>query len=79
MVSRMLDNFIEIYERELENYEYLTKLILSSAEVRMFVYEVCINCQPQPAVARKPTSKEIWEWAAKVSAAQPTKIHKDPE
>ena len=41
----MLDNFREIYNRELEIYETeLEKLILGSRDVRMFVYEVCKNC-----------------------------------
>ena len=40
----MLDNFREIYNCELEHYgSGLEYLILSSTEVRMFVYEVCKN------------------------------------
>ena len=41
----MLDNFREIYNRELEQSEsHLEKLILSSEDVRMFVYEICKAC-----------------------------------
>jgi len=41
----MLDNFREVYDRELEIYESeFEMLILSSGFVRMFVYEVCKNC-----------------------------------
>jgi len=41
----MLDNFREIYDRELELYDgELERLMLSSRFTRMFVYEVCKNC-----------------------------------
>ena len=57
----MLDNFREIYDRELNLYQddhTLVRLILSSQTVRMFVYEVCKNCMiSQPAIeadAQKP-------------------------
>ncbi|MBW2037028.1 MAG: hypothetical protein JRI41_06060 [Deltaproteobacteria bacterium] len=41
----MLESFREIYDRELEFYENrLEKLILSSQDVRMFVYQVCKAC-----------------------------------
>jgi len=41
----MLDNFREIYNKELGRYESsLEKLILNSREVRMFVYEICEHC-----------------------------------
>ena len=40
-----MDNFRKVYDRELENYEDgLERLILSSTDVRMFVYEVCKAC-----------------------------------
>ena len=45
--GEMLDNFREIYNKELRRYDYessLEKLILSSKEVRMFVYEICEHC-----------------------------------
>ncbi len=66
----MLENFKEIYDRELENVEGpLDKLILMETDIRMFVYEICKNCiVSQPAVTRKPKSKEIWKWFAKRSA-----------
>lgn len=34
---------------------------------------------PKPAVARKPKSKEIWEWAAKVFPSQPANTGERPE
>ena len=41
----MLDNYREIYNRELEIYDSeFEKLVLSSKLVCMFVYEVCKNC-----------------------------------
>jgi len=43
----MLDNYREIYNKELKRYEHeggLTVLILNSTEVRAFVYEVCKAC-----------------------------------
>lgn len=43
----MLDNFREIYDRELARYEYgssLVRLILGSTEIRAFVYDVCMGC-----------------------------------
>ena len=47
---KMLDNFREIYEREMEENDYsdLEKIILSSSEVRMFVYEVYKEYISQP-------------------------------
>ena len=47
----MLDNFREIYNQELANLcpvSTLEHLILSSLEVRAFVYEVCKTCVFQP-------------------------------
>lgn len=42
----MLDNFREIYNRELEHCDsQFEKMILSSQEVRMFVYEICKACR----------------------------------
>ena len=50
--GRLLENFREIYEAELANYESnLANLILGSTEVRMFVYEVCKACVSQSIVA----------------------------
>ena len=44
----MLDNFQEIYNKELEQFYGhiggLSHLILDSEEVRSFVYEICKNC-----------------------------------
>jgi hypothetical protein len=41
----MLDNFREIYDRELELYDgELERLMLSFRLTRMFVYEVCKKC-----------------------------------
>jgi len=43
----MLDNFREIYNKELAKRcsdNVLEELILSSSEVRAFVYEVCKAC-----------------------------------
>ena len=72
----MLDDFREIYDCELQRSEnQFEELILSSAAVRMFVYEVCKKCLvPRLDVTRKPTSKEIWEWAAKIYASQPGEV-----
>ncbi len=40
----MLENFREIYKKELENIESpLERMILNSQTVRMFVYEICKN------------------------------------
>lgn len=47
----MLDNFREIYNQELAKLcskGTLEYLILSSSEVRAFVYEVCKACVSQP-------------------------------
>ena len=47
----MLDNFREIYNQELANLcsvSTLEHLILSSLEVKAFVYEVCKACVSQP-------------------------------
>ena len=50
----MLDNFREIYNRELEVYDSeLERLVLSSRFMRMFVYEVCKNC----IMAEQPTTE----------------------
>ena len=49
----MLDNFKEIYDNELKEYcggLDSIRFILSSREVRMFVYAVCKGC-----VASQPT------------------------
>ncbi|GAG89226.1 unnamed protein product, partial [marine sediment metagenome] len=41
----MLDNFREIYDREFKQYyNGLEMLVLSSTEIRMFVYEICKAC-----------------------------------
>ena len=51
----MLDNFKEMYNKELERFYGhiggLSYLILGSEEVRSFVYEICKNCiTSQPSV-----------------------------
>ncbi len=72
----MLDDFREIYDRELQRSEnQFEELILSSAAIRMFVYEVCKKCLvPRLGFIRKPTSKEIWKWASKIYASQPVEV-----
>ena len=41
----MLDNFREIYNKELSEYDCaMVKHILNSSEIRAFVYEVCKYC-----------------------------------
>jgi len=62
----MLDNFREIYNKELTHYENsLVDLILGSRYVRAFVYEVCKNCiadqRPHKCTCEKPTaiSKDV--------------------
>jgi len=43
----MLDNYREIYNKELKRYEHeggLTVRLFNSTEVRAFVYEVCKAC-----------------------------------
>ena len=64
----MLDNFLEIYNKELEHFEHdggLGYLILNSQEIRMFAYEVCKNCiadqRPHKCHCEKPTaiSKDV--------------------
>ena len=43
----MLDNFRQIYNKELKRYKYeggLTYFILNSREIRTFVFEVCKAC-----------------------------------
>ena len=50
----MLDNFRELYNKELKHYEHeggLTMLILNSTAIRVFVYEVCKAC-----VASQPST-----------------------
>ena len=53
----MLENFREIYQRELENIDSaLEWLILDSQTVRAFVYEICkntITSQAELEVAQK--------------------------
>jgi len=58
----MLDNYREIYNKELKRYEHeggLTVLILNSTEVRAFVYEVCKACLASHQAADEITLGEI--------------------